>query len=78
MDEEGSVLLAPRYPVNWWDSVLSVPRYPEGSPFSFQVEPVNWRDSALVAPRYPVVWGDSVLSALRCPVVLEPSIVERK
>ena len=48
MDWRDSVLLAPRYPVEWRDSVLY---------------PVNWRDSVRLATRYPVDWRDSVLWA---------------
>ena len=47
----------PRYPEDWWDSVLLAPRYP-----------VDWRDSVLSASRYPVDWRDSVLLATRHPV----------
>ena len=48
------VLLAPRYPGEWRDSVFSATRYP-----------VNWRDSVLSARRYTVDWRDSVLLATR-------------
>ena len=48
---------SPRYPVDWWESVLVVRKYPEG-----------WRGSGLLAPRYPVDWWDSVIPTPRYAV----------
>ena len=42
--------------MDWRDSILSAPRYPE-----------DYRDSVLSAPRYPGDWRDSVLSVTRYP-----------
>ena len=48
--------MAPRYPVDWRDSVLWATSYP-----------VDWRESVLSGHRYPVDWRDSVLSAYQVP-----------
>ena len=72
------VLLAPRYPGEWRDSVFSATRYPvnwRDSVLSARRYPVDWRDSVLLATRYPLDWWDSVLSGLRYPVDWRDSIL---
>ena len=62
--------MAPRYPVDWLDSVRSATRYSvdmRDSVLSGSSYPVDRRTQYFWAPRYPVDWRDSVLSATQVP-----------